>query len=112
MDPEVAILVNKTAEDTLTRRQATLSDLDGIALLAQEAFPDDPERDYRFPYRAQHPKDNAKWTRREYEMYLEEPEKFRIIVVEASSTRGGVKNKIVALCVWDIRHLTGHHEGR
>jgi hypothetical protein len=95
-------IVDQTAHEELRLRKATSGDLDGIAQLAQEAFVDDPERDYRFPYRSKFPEDHAKWTRREYEAYMEEPEMYLILVIEATN---GQKKMIVALCVWDISNL-------
>ncbi|KAK3071575.1 hypothetical protein LTR53_008383 [Teratosphaeriaceae sp. CCFEE 6253] len=68
-----------------TVRNATKDDLDDIVRIVQAGFPDDPEVDYRFPSRKEHPEDYAKWTRIEYQDYLEQPEKFEVHLVEAGS---------------------------
>jgi len=92
--------MERTIDQELHMRQATLDDLDGITKLAIEAFPDDPERDYRFPYRHEYPEDQWKWTRVEYEGFLKQPECYDILVIEAGQ-------KIVALGIWDVSGLTG-----
>jgi hypothetical protein len=103
--------IQSTAQDELRLRSATIVDVDAITELAIEAFPDDPERDYRFPYRAQFPEDHWTWTRCEYENYLLRPDIFYCEVVEAR-TRSTNTTKIVAFCAWDISNLTGCHEGQ
>lgn len=92
--------MERTIDQELRMRQATIDDLDGITKLAIEAFPDDPERDYRFPYRLEYPEDQWKWTRVEYEGFLKQPESYDILVIEAGQ-------KLVALGIWDVSGLTG-----
>ncbi|KAH7144823.1 acyl-CoA N-acyltransferase [Fusarium sp. MPI-SDFR-AT-0072] len=92
--------MDRTIDQELRMRQATIDDLDGITKLAIEAFPDDPERDYRFPYRHEYPEDQWKWTRVEYEGFLKQPESYDILVIEAGQ-------KIVALGIWDVSGHTG-----
>jgi hypothetical protein len=91
----------------LTVRKATLADLDAITTVAQEGFPDDPEFDYRFPYRHQYPEDNRRWVREEYREYLEQPEKYAVVVVTAKDN----DDKPVALSVWDMKVLARHQGG-
>ena len=95
--------------DNLTLRTATKADLDGLTRVAQAGFPDDPEWNYRFPHRKEFPEDNWKWTRREYEEYLDQPEKYAVLVVTlkaAVEIDGKVESKLAALAVWDISVLT------
>ncbi|KAL5598149.1 hypothetical protein FOBRF1_011942 [Fusarium oxysporum] len=92
--------MERTIDQELRMRQATIDDLDGITKLAIEAFPDDPERDYRFPYRHEYPEDQWKWTRVEYEGFLKQPESYEVLVIEAGQ-------KLVALGIWDVSGLTG-----
>lgn len=92
--------MERTIDQELHMRQATIDDLDGITKLAIEAFPDDPERDYRFPYRHEYPEDQWKWTKVEYEGFLKQPESYDILVIEAGQ-------KLVALGIWDVSGLTG-----
>ncbi|KAI1106394.1 acyl-CoA N-acyltransferase [Jackrogersella minutella] len=90
----------------LVRRPATLDDLEDIATVAQQGFPDDPEFDYRFPHRDKYPEDNRKWILQEYREYLEQPDKYEVIIV----TAGDNNNKAVALSVWDIS-ISKAHQG-
>ena len=91
---------------------ATKAQLDDIARVAQAGFPDDPEWNYRFPDRKDHPKDNWKWTRREYEEFFEQPDKYTILVVAtdtedaANRTQASENAKVVAIAVWDTAPLT------
>jgi hypothetical protein len=91
----------------LKLRQATKSDLDDITKLAQVGFSgDDPELDYRFPYRMKYPEDNWKWTKRQYEEYLDQPEKFTVLVVTVPVACGGhLSEKVISLAVWDMSVL-------
>ncbi|KAI1456476.1 acyl-CoA N-acyltransferase [Annulohypoxylon moriforme] len=88
----------------LVLRRATSDDLEDIATVAQEGFPDDPEFNYRFPYRGDYPEDNRKWILQEYREYLEQPDKYEVIIVTASDN----DNKAVALSVWDISISKAH----
>jgi hypothetical protein len=84
-------------------RAATEADLDDIANVAIAAFPDDPEFDYRFPYRKDYPEDNWKWTRREYQGYLAQPSKYAVLVaVTDVATEKGTISRAIALGVWDV----------
>ncbi|KAI0834246.1 acyl-CoA N-acyltransferase [Hypoxylon sp. FL0890] len=90
----------------LALRTATPDDLEDIATVAQEGFPDDPEFNYRFPYRQKFPEDNRKWIVQEYREYLEQPDKYAVIIITASDN----DNKAVALSVWDIS-ISKAHQG-
>lgn len=86
-------------------RQATKEDLEDLTTIAQAAFPDDPQWDYRFPYRDQYPKDNRNWTRRQYREYLDDPEKYLIMVITAPDAERPISGKPVALAVWNVSNL-------
>lgn len=88
------------AETRLAMRPATKADLDAITEVLKAGFPDDPGCDYKFPKRDQYPDDFWKWTRREYESYLDQPEKFATFVVTA--TENGLLDEPIAIGVWDI----------
>lgn len=91
----------------LILRTASKADLDDTASVAQAAFPVDAEWNYRFPYRKEYPEDNCKWTRNEYEDYLDQPDKYAVLVVTATvKTDSKVKSKPIAIAVWDISVLT------
>ncbi|KAJ5115859.1 hypothetical protein N7456_000207 [Penicillium angulare] len=91
--------------EQLIMRPATKADLDSITWIVEGGFPDDPGCSYKYPYRAEYPADFWKWTRREYEEYLDQPEKYVTLVTTAPvSVDGGktVTHKPVSLAVWDI----------
>jgi ribosomal protein S18 acetylase RimI-like enzyme len=89
---------NVTGSAPFIIRTARLTDLDAITRVAQAGFPDDPEFNYRFPYRLEYPKDHWKWTRCEYEGYLKQPEKYAVVVAATPDA----EDKPVAVSVWDI----------
>jgi hypothetical protein len=89
-------------------RGAVKEDLDDIAGLVWAGFPDDPEVHYRFPKREEYPEDYLNWTKKEYEGYIEQKDKYLVQVVETTFVfHGGVVVKRpIALAVWDIAVLT------
>ncbi|KAI1374759.1 acyl-CoA N-acyltransferase [Hypoxylon crocopeplum] len=91
----------------LALRAATPDDLEDIATVAQKGFPDDPEFDYRFPYRSACAEDNRRWIIQEYKEYLDQPDKYAVIIVTASDN----DHKAVALSVWDISIGKAHQGG-
>ncbi|KAH7377964.1 acyl-CoA N-acyltransferase [Cadophora sp. MPI-SDFR-AT-0126] len=94
-------------KSTFTLRKADKSDLEDITTVAQAGFPDDPEFDYRFPKRDKYPEDNRKWIKREYQAYIEQPEKFTVMIVTTPVEKDGqVASQAIALAVWDISVLT------
>lgn len=91
--------------ERLSMRPATKADLDSITWIVEGGFPDDPGCSYKFPYRAEHLGDFRKWTRVQYEEYLNQPEKYATLVTTAPvSVDGGkrVIHKPVSLAVWDM----------
>lgn len=97
---------NEPKAEELHLRLADQDDLDQITDVAQAAFPDDPEFNYRFPYRDKYPEDNRKWVRKEYEEYLAQPEKYAVLVATVpKKCDGKVVKRVVALAVWDINVL-------
>lgn len=104
-------------------RPATKADLDAITRVVQAGFPDDPGCDYKFPYRDQYPADFWKWTRLQYEEYLDQPEKYAVLVATTTHaeihaheladgsgrTNGSLsENKeplVIAMAVWDMAVL-------
>ena len=83
-------------DERFTLRGATLEDIEDIATVAQQGFPDDPEFDYRFPKRNEFPEDNRKWIVQEYREYLEQPNKYAVVIITASDN----DDRAVALSVW------------
>ncbi len=108
---ELGIMASPLSIDSpgaLVIRLAKPADLDSLTRIAQAGFPDDPEWNYRFPYRREYPDDNWKWTRREYEGYLRQPEKF-IVLVATIGTSGSCEP--IALAVWDTLVTTAPNAG-
>ncbi|KAM0563147.1 hypothetical protein ACHAPJ_000861 [Fusarium lateritium] len=91
------------SNEPLTLRQATKDDLDDITWIITNAYPDDPGCDYRFPYRNEYPSDFWKWTRVEYEEYLNQSEKFVNMVVTAPVLdHDEVIHQPISIGVWDL----------
>jgi len=90
-----------------TIRPATKNDLDDITRIHIEGFTEEPQVHYCYPLRHQYPEDHWKWTRKEYEDFLEQPHKFVVHVLEApSESDGSVLLKPVGHAVWNIAVLT------
>ncbi|KAJ5611891.1 Acyl-CoA N-acyltransferases (Nat) [Penicillium herquei] len=88
-------------------RVATKSDLDEITRIHIEGFTEEPQVHYCYPLRHQFPEDHWKWTRKEYENYLLQPEKFVVYVLEAPcESKGGVVYKPIGHAVWNMAVLT------
>lgn len=91
-----------------TTRVATESDLDEITQVHLEGFTEEPQVHYCYPFRHKYPEDHWKWTRREYERYLEQPQKYLMHVLQAPVERngGGVTLKVVGHSLWNVSVLT------
>ncbi|ETS79398.1 hypothetical protein PFICI_09251 [Pestalotiopsis fici W106-1] len=102
-------------------RVATMEDLDDLTKIAQAGFPDDPEFDYRFPHRQKYPDDHWRWTRREYEGYLNQPDKYAVLLATLPTNQKSDEYNdehkqerelnrswpvSVALAVWDMAVTT------
>ena len=88
-------------------RPATVNDLDDLARIHIEGFTEEPQVIYCYPYRFQYPEDHWKWTRKEYQNYLEQPTKYLVhVVVVPIESDGSVIWKPVGLAVWNIAVLT------
>ncbi|KAF4987083.1 hypothetical protein FDECE_15606 [Fusarium decemcellulare] len=90
--------------EPLSIRWATKADLDAITWVVQHGFPDDPGCTYKFPRRDEFPEDFWKWTRLEYDEYLNQPDKFVTLVVTAPvpSDTGAVVDRPISIGVWDV----------
>lgn len=91
-----------------TLRPTTRNDLDDITRIHIEGFTKEPQVLYCYPFRFQYPEDHWKWTRKEYENYLEQPDKYVIHVIETTleTGDGSVVIKPVGLAVWNVSVLT------
>lgn len=94
-------------------RAADKQDLDAITGIVKAGFPDDPGCDYKYPYRDKYPDDFWEWTRREYEEYINQPDKFAVLVATqpvAADASGSAADqgpslqldRPIAYAVWDM----------
>ncbi|KAF4470357.1 gnat family [Fusarium albosuccineum] len=91
-------------DEALSIRWATKADLKDITWVIEHGFPDDPGCTYKFPQRKEFPKDFRKWTKLEYEEYLDQHNKFATLVVTAPvlSDTGAVVDRPISIGVWDV----------
>ena len=95
------------SQRSFTLRGATKDDLDDITRIHIEGFTEEPQVHYCYPLRHQYPEDHWKWTRKEYENYLEQPQKYVVHVLEAlSEADGSIVVKPVGHAVWNVAVLT------
>lgn len=91
-------------------RAAEKHDLDAITDIVKAGFPDDPGCDYKYPYRDKYSADFREWTRREYEEYLDQPDKFAVLVAIVAADAAGSAvdqsqadlDRPIAYAVWNI----------
>lgn len=93
-------------------RAAEKDDLDAITGIVKAGFPDDPGCDYKYPHRHEYSDDFWKWTRREYEEYIDQPDKFAVLVatqlVAADASGSGIGqsqavfDRPIAYAVWNM----------
>ncbi|EHK99902.1 Acyl-CoA N-acyltransferases (Nat) [Glarea lozoyensis ATCC 20868] len=90
-----------------TLRTASKEDLDAITRIHIEGFTEEPQVHYCYPYRHEFPEDHWKWTRKEYENYLAQPEKYVVYLLEdAVEVDGNTVCTPVGHAVWNLAVLT------
>ncbi|KAL3489019.1 hypothetical protein BJX62DRAFT_210413 [Aspergillus germanicus] len=90
-------------------RVATKADLDELARVHIEGFTEEPQVHYCYPLRHEYPEDHWKWTRREYEDFLAQPQKYLVHVLEATAAANGRRSTtrtIAGHAVWNLEPLT------
>lgn len=95
-------------------RDATKADLDGITRVHIEGFEGEPLVRYCYPLRHQFPQDFRHWTLKEYEEYLDQPQKYVVHVLQNpddSNSNSDVAIRIVGVAVWNISVTTKSIEG-
>jgi GNAT superfamily N-acetyltransferase len=101
MEAELAIL-----PQGFTLRVATKNDLDAITRIHIKGFTEEPYIHYCFPLRDEYPKDYWKWTRKEYQNYLEQPQKFLVHVLDAPCESDGEATiETIGLAIWNLAVL-------
>lgn len=94
------------SQGSFALRPATKDDLDDIARIHIEGFTQEPCVLYCYPGRHEYPDDHWKWTRREYENYLAQPEKYVVhLLVSIVETRDTTADKPVGVAVWNMAPL-------
>ena len=82
---------------------ATKDDLDDLTRIHRDGFIEEPQVHYCYPLRGEYPKDYWRWTREEYNIYLEHPYKYKAHVLEAPDEFDGrIVMKPVGLAAWDL----------
>lgn len=88
-------------------RDARKDDLDDVTRIHVEGFEVEPLDNYCYPLRDEFPEDYWKWTKKDYENYLDQPHKYKVHVLEgAHNNDAGDKVKLMGLAVWDISVTT------
>jgi hypothetical protein len=85
-------------------RNADKADLDDITRIHIDGFVAEPMDNYCYPRRFRYPEDHFKWMKKEYEYYLDNPQKYLVHVAEAPAEAGSAP-KPMALAVWNISVL-------
>ncbi|RYO97405.1 hypothetical protein DL765_011249 [Monosporascus sp. GIB2] len=70
-------------------RKANKADLDDITQIHISGFVEEPMDNYCYPFRFKYRKDHFKWTRKEYEYYLDNSQKYLVHVAEAAEQPEG-----------------------
>ncbi|KAI0112254.1 hypothetical protein GGR51DRAFT_508636 [Nemania sp. FL0031] len=83
-------------------RKANSNDLDSIVHIHIQSFAEEPMDNYCYPDRFEEMESHLVWLRKEYEYYLENPNKYLVHVTEPTQHAGDVPHKPVALAVWNI----------
>ncbi|KAL2267133.1 hypothetical protein VTJ83DRAFT_4410 [Remersonia thermophila] len=92
-------------------RMGLPGDVDAVTRVIINTMPLDPQWDYRFPYRKQHPEDHYKYTRMLFEYFLDpEHDDWVVMVVEDSLEPGGPA-EVVAFGVWDVSYINKRRYG-
>lgn len=82
-------------------------DLDDVTRIIVAGSTEEPEVHYRYPLRDQYPEDYWNWTKKEYEGYLEQPDKFVLHILSVPVASDGKVTMVpVGLAVWDIAVMT------
>jgi hypothetical protein len=86
-------------------RLATQEDLDAITTITIEAFPDDPQWDYRFPRSKEFPEDTFVFTKLFLKSMLDAPYEFIIMVACCGSIEDINMVRPIAVAVFETENL-------
>lgn len=84
-------------------RNAVKDDLDSITDLHRDGFTEEPYELYCYPGREKYPGDYWKYTRKEYESYLAQPEKYVVQVIDyEDEDREEAVKQVAGLALWNV----------
>lgn len=92
------------ANDTISIRSATASDLDTVTAIGLAALPEDPVWPYRYPFATQFPEDHHKYSKIRYSEYLANMEvgAYAVVLAETSSIEDPDVKVAVAMSIWQL----------
>ena len=91
----VAFPIQTSSPIVMAIRAANLSDIEEVVEVVLSAMSHDPQRDHRFPYRKQYPKEHLKYTRLLFECFLNQTwDDWQVMVVGAPSLENRNVTKI------------------
>jgi GNAT superfamily N-acetyltransferase len=96
---------------TLSIRRATIEDLDSMVDIALAAMPQDPQWNWRFPYRLQFPEDTRRFTRMKYEEFLRNADGQWLVMLADGREIDSLSPKAVAMAIWNIQNLLAAPRG-
>ena len=87
-------------------RQATPADLNAVVEVVLSTMPQDPQWNYRFPYRDKYPEDHLKYTSMLFEYFIDPSyDDWLVMVVDAPDIKNPKVSKIVAFSIWDVSYI-------
>lgn len=92
-----------TTPASYSLRKVTKADLNAITQIHINGFADEPMDNYCYPHRFQYMHEHFEWIRKEYNFYLDNPQRYAVHVVETDSG----ETKAVAVWMVDIFAKTG-----
>jgi hypothetical protein len=103
---ELQFLTTNVKSGGLSIRRATIDDLDDLVDIALTAMPQDPQWNWRFPYRLQFPEDNRGFTRIRYEEFLRNADgQWLVMLAEAREFNGEAVPNAIAMAIWNVKNL-------
>jgi hypothetical protein len=104
---ELHLLATNLQPPGISIRRATIDDLDAMVDIALVAMPQDPQWNWRFPYRLQFPEDTRDFTRVKYEEFLRNADgQWLVMLAEREELNGKAAPEAVAMAIWNMKNLT------
>ncbi|KAL2153496.1 hypothetical protein VTH82DRAFT_4651 [Thermothelomyces myriococcoides] len=86
-------------------------DIEAVTHVIIKTMPLDPQWNYRFPYRQQHPEDHYKYTRMLFEYFLDPSYQDWLVMVVEDSLEPGGPCEVVGFGVWDVSYINRRLHG-